>query len=208
MVSEIRLYIEGGGDHRHTKGRLASAFGRFFGELRDRARERRIRWNITVCGGRNSTFDAFKTALDSHPAAFNVLLVDAEARVVHNSPWRHLAGRPGDKWQNPGAEDKHCHLMVQTMEAWLIADRQKLREYYGPHFRENALPNNPNVEQIDKDTLARGLKQATRNTKKGEYHKTRHAPGILENIRLDEVKSRVTFCQRMFDVLIAEMDVR
>ncbi|MEE8452221.1 MAG: DUF4276 family protein, partial [Thermoguttaceae bacterium] len=121
--------------------------------------------------------------------------------------WEHLKNRPGDHWDNPGVENEHCHLMVQTMEAWLIADREKFKEYYGQGFQENALPNNPNVEQIGKDTLEDALKRATRNTKKGEYHKTRHAPEILERIRLSEVATaeKAKHCKRLRDKLLDEI---
>jgi len=206
VTSEIRLYVEGGGDQKDTKARLRTAFGAFLEELRDRAREKRVHWSIITCGGRASTFDDYQTALRSHPRAFNVLLVDAEAPVSCDSPWEHLKSRPGDEWDNPGVADKHCHLMVQTMEAWLIADREKLREYYGPGFHENSLPNNPNVEEIAKDALEQALKKATHKTTKGPYHKTRHAPEILERIRPDEVKKRATFCRRLFDTLGSQID--
>ena len=206
MIGEIRIYVEGGGDQKDTKARLRQGFGAFLGELRELARTKRIRWNIVACGGRRSTFDDFKTALRTHPEAFNVLLVDAEGPVHAASPREHLKSRPDDNWDNPGAEDRQCHLMVQTMEAWLVADRQKLREYYGQGFRDNALPNNPNVEQIPKETLARALQNATRDTSKGIYHKTRHAPAILEAIRSDEVRSKAPHCDRLYRTIRSEID--
>lgn len=206
MTSEIRLYVEGGGDQKDTKARLRTAFGAFLKEVRDRAREKRLRWYIITCGGRTSTFDAYQRALQSNPLAFNVLLVDAEAPVSSDSPWEHLKSRPGDEWDNPGMEDEHCHLMVQAMEAWLVADREKLREYYGQSFHENALPKNPNVEQIDKDALIQALKHATRDSTKREYHKTKHAPEILERIRSSEVRPKARFCDRLFRKLIAEIE--
>ncbi len=206
MTSEIRLYVEGGGDQKETKAQLRTAFGAFLKEVRDRARKKRIHWSIITCGGRTSTFDDFQTALRSHPDALNVLLVDAEAPVTPGSPWEHLKSRSGDGRDNPGMEDKHCHLMVQTMEAWLIADRERLREYYGQGFRENALPDNPNVEEIDKKILMAALKRATRGTNKKEYHKTRDAPKILERIRPAEVGARASSCRRLFQTLGAEID--
>lgn len=206
MTSEIRIYAEGGGDQKETKARLRRGFGEFLAELRARARTKRIHWNIIACGSRTSAFDDYKTALRSHPEALNLLLVDAEGPVTSDSPWEHLRTRPGDQWENPGVQDKHCHLMVQTMETWLIADREKLAEYYGRGFNENALPDNPKVEEIDKDLLMRALGDATRSTKKGSYHKTRHAPEILESIRSEEVNSRASFCQRLFTTLFAEID--
>ncbi len=158
-----------------------------------------------MCGGRSSTFDDYKTALKSHPDALNLLLVDGEAPVNCDSPWDHLKQRPGDEWDNPGVDDKQCHLMVQTMEAWLIADREILAKYYGQDFQDSALPNNPDVEAVGKVTLAKALKQATRKTKKGEYHKTRHAPAILERIRPSEVRSKASFCDRLFKIVLKEL---
>ena len=203
MTREIRIYVEGGGDGRETKARLRQGFSAFLSQLRERARDQNIRWEVVACGSRGSTFRNYKTALDSHPDAFNVLLVDAEAAVISNQPWEHL--RTQDNWDNPGVEDKHCHLMVQCMEAWLIADREAIRGYYGQGFQENALPNNPNVEAVDKDRLFDALQNATRNTTKGQYHKTRHGPEILEKVRSDEVRSKSRHCDRLFHTLLAEI---
>ena len=205
-IAEIRIYVEGGGDSGHTKRRLRGALGEFFRELRDLARARRARWEIIPCGGRSSAFEDYQKALRSHPYAVNLLLVDSETAVCAESPWQHLKCDSGDNWDNPGVEDKHCHLMVQVMEAWLVADRERLGEYYGQGFHENALPSNRNVEQINKRTLLDAMKRSTRDTTKGEYHKTRHAPMLLERIRPSEVRSRASFCDRLFKIVAAEIE--
>ena len=203
MTREIRLYVEGGGNQKDTKGRLRTAFGTFFKEIKDRARSDRTPWTITVCGGRSATFDNFRLAMRSHPDAFNVLLVDSEDPVNHESPWEHLRNRKDDGWTNPGCEDRECHLMVQCMETWLVCDSEKLATYYGQGFRENALPKNADIESVAKDNILRSLKEATRTTKtKGEYHKTQHGPEILERIRADEVRRKAPACERLFVVLI------
>ena len=204
MTPTISVYLEGGGDQKDTRTRLRKAFGVFLQELRQRGKA--VRLKIVPCGSGTSAFDDFKTALTQEPEAFNVLLVDSEGPVLDKSPWRHLAQRPENRCPNPGVDDRHCHLMVQTMEAWLIADREKLAEYYGRNFHETALPDNPNVEQIDKDLLTRALCNATRNTKKGEYHKTRHAPEILQRIRPAEVRAKAVHCERLFQTLLAQID--
>lgn len=206
MSREIRFYVEGGGHLKATIVRFRTAMGNFLRSLREKARAKRIGWFIKACGGRRSAYDDFCAAVRSNPGAFNLLLVDAEGPVTCESPWEYLRTRPGDQWKNPGMEDQHCHLMVQTMEAWLIADREKLAEYYGRDFHEKALPDNRNIEQIDKDAVARALRDATRNTKKGEYHKTRHAPDILERIRPAEVRARASYCERLFRTLSAQID--
>ncbi|NLX13988.1 MAG: DUF4276 family protein [Phycisphaerales bacterium] len=203
MVSEIRIYIEGGGDQRATKAALREGMGKFLYSLRERARQCGIRWNIVACGGRNSTFDAFKTAMRQHVHAFNVLLVDAEA-PVSKEPWAYLHER--DQWFMDGLHDEQCHLMVQCMEAWIIADIDALAHFYGQGFRRKDIPGSPNVEEIDKTRLADCLKTATRATRKGEYHKTRHAPQIVGLLNKDTVCQKASYCRRLFDTLIRKME--
>ena len=90
MVEEIRIYIEGGGDGPKVKKAFLEGFSQFLSSLRRLARNKRICWQIIACGGRESAFDDFRIALETHHGAFNILLVDAEAPVTR-TPWRHLA---------------------------------------------------------------------------------------------------------------------
>lgn len=94
MVSEIRIYVEGGGDGHDSKASLRRGFSAFLNEPKLLARERRIRWQIIACGPRNDTFDNFITALETHAGAFNILLVDSED-PVRSDPWTHLQERDG-----------------------------------------------------------------------------------------------------------------
>jgi hypothetical protein len=80
--------------------------------------------------------------------------------------------------------------MVEMMEAWFHADKEKLAEFCGDdRFNKSALAANPNVEQIPKKDPIDGLKAATRKTSKGDYfdNKTIHCPKLLESIRPDLV---------------------
>lgn len=179
MVKEIRIYIEGGGDGKNTKAQIRQGFSQFFRELVQLARSKNIKWEIIICGSRNNAFRDFKNALKFHEDAFNILLVDAEA-PVNNSLWEHLKIR--DNWTPPDIDDIHCHLMVQTMEAWMIADVETLKKFYGNGFKENTIPNTSNVENIDKSILASSLKEATRNTSKGEYKKNKARFKAFRNV--------------------------
>ena len=114
MVEEVRLYVEGGGGHRHTKAAMRRGFGMFLDGARQAARSRRIRWRVVACGPRANAFDAFRRAVRTHPESFNVLLVDSEGPVSAR-PAEHLAQR--DRWDLSGIEDDQCHLMVQATEA-------------------------------------------------------------------------------------------
>ncbi len=134
MVKEIRIYAEGGGNDAQTKTLLREGFNNFLKGLVAIARAKRIRWHIIACGSRNQAYSDFVTALQTHPDAFNVLLVDSE-EPVSKSPWLHLQER--DNWNAEQIGHEHCHLMVQTMEAWLIADLSALKRFYGQGFNEN-----------------------------------------------------------------------
>ena len=124
-MKEVRIYVEGGDDSDNSRTRVRRGFHEFFSGLVEMARHRRIGWRIIACGSRNTAYSDFQTALGSHPEALNVVLVDAEG-PVKGTPWQHLRTRDG--WAKPsGVTDDHCHLMAQSMEAWLIAEREAMR---------------------------------------------------------------------------------
>jgi hypothetical protein len=205
MIKEVRIYIEGGGDGKNTKASLRQGFSSFFKELVQVSQSKKIKWQIILCGSRNHAFRNFKNALTDHPNAFVILLVDSEVPVVKQSPLEHLKSR--DNWDSPGVDDTHCYLMVQAMEAWLIADIDSLKRFYGQGFKENAISKNTNVEKIEKDLLEASLKAATRDTKsKGEYQKIQHASKLLEMLDVDKVRKASSECDRIFTTLTKLME--
>ncbi|WP_066384778.1 MULTISPECIES: DUF4276 family protein [unclassified Anabaena] len=205
MVKEVRIYVEGGGDGKNTKALIRQGLSQFLKPLVEVAKSRKIKWSIIMCGTRNHAFRDFKNALKDHPDALNILLVDAEAPVNVESPWQHLKSR--DNWDKPlGVDDSQCHLMVQAMEAWFIADIATLTKFYGKGFKENAIPKSSNVEIIAKDNLEPSLKNATCNTTKGEYHKINHASKLLELLDVTTVRQASTKCDRLFTTLQEKME--
>lgn len=203
VVKEVRIYVEGGGDGKDGKAQMRGGFSKFLIHLRNIARSKRIKWQIIACGPRNAAFRNFQNALESHPDAFNVLLVDAE-NVVTDTPCKHLYQQDG--WHMPGITNEQCHLMVQMTESWLVADVEALRQFYNQGFNANSIPTTPDVESIPKNRLESALKAATRNTIKGEYHKIRHGPKILEQLNVDKVRERARHCDRLFQILTQKMN--
>lgn len=204
MVKEVRIYIEGGGDGKNTKQLLRQGFSSFFKQLVQVSQSKKIKWQLILCGSRNHAFRNFKNALADHPDAFVILLVDSEA-PVNQSPWEHLKSR--DNWDSPGVDDTHCYLMVQAMEAWLMADIDTLKRFYGQGFKENAISKNRNVEKIEKHLLEPSLRAATRDTKsKGEYQKIQHASKLLEMLDVDKVRKASLECDRIFTTLTELME--
>ena len=192
-----KLFVEGGGNDNDA---LKTECRRAFRALLERAGFKGRMPRIVACGGRRNAYEQFCTAiLGGDDSA--LLLVDAEAPVVTEDPWRHVAQRPGDAWDRPaGATEAHLHLMVQCMEAWFLADRRVLAEFFGQGFQANALPSVTSIpEDVDKLDLYNRLKQATRTTKtKGVYDKGKHSFKLLTMLDPSLVRKAGPWAERFF----------
>ena len=155
--------------------------------------------SIVACGGRDRVYDKFKLAHTESNRTV-LLIVDAEELVTAQSAWQHLKNRDG--WDRPsGVQDYQCHLMVQAMESWLVADREALGRYYGAGFRSNSIPQWPHVERVPKPDVEDRLKHATRHTSKGSYHKGSHSFEILGMLDPDKVMNASPYAKRFIDTL-------
>ena len=199
-MSGVAIYMEGGGDSRDAKAAIRQGMDRLLQPLKDAARARALHWKLVPCGGRDEAFRRFRDAVDNGDNAIVVLLVDAEGPIpVIGDPRTHLQLR--DNWDMQFADDDTVHLMVQTMETWIIADPDALRRYYGQNFNGNVLPRRTNLEEVAKEDVARILDRATERARKGRYHKIRHANELLKRIDVERVKQRCPHCVRLFDKL-------
>jgi len=197
----VIIYVEGGAPGQ-TKAACRQAFRLFL--------EKVIRpgsFKVIASGDRASTFQDFRAALKKHPNDFVILLVDSEEAVV-GSCWQHLRTRVGDGWHKPdAATEDQAHLMVRVMESWFLADRSALLAYYGQGFLSNSLPGQTNVELISKQDVFSNLEHASRPTKKGEYHKTRHGLDLLQEIDPNRVRTASQHAARLFAVLARETGI-
>lgn len=194
----VLIYVEGG-SQGSSKTACRQAFRSFFEKIIPNRT-----FQVIASGNRVKAFEDFCLALKQHRQDYVILLIDSEEAVVA-APWRHLAARRGDRWHRPaGAADDQAHLMVQVMESWFIADQQVLIGYYGRDFLANSLPRQPDVELISKRDVLNALRHASRNTQKGEYHKTRHAFDLLEQIDPKRVRIASRHADRLFTVLARE----
>lgn len=196
-MSEFRIYVEGGGD-TNSRARMRQAFSQFLSGPREAARQKGVHWRIVMCGSRDDTFKAFRAAVRDHTDDRVFLLVDAEQEVA-GTPREHLQAR--DAWDLSIASDDQCHLMAQVMESWFLADPDALARFYGQGFGAKQIPARRNVEEVPKAEVESALKTATARTQKGEYHKIRHGPSILETLAPDRVRARAPHCDRLFTTL-------
>lgn len=158
---------------------------------------------VVACGSRTAAHDQFQTRIRKHPGnEMPLLLVDSEGPVEPaTTPWNHLK-QTANLPQPAGATDEQCHLMVQLMESWFLADREALRRYFGPQWRDSALHGEPtNVESIPKENVTQSLRDAARPTSKGTYDKSRDAFRILETIDPHKVRQSSRHAERLLNCL-------
>jgi len=201
----VKIYVEGGGDGGNLRDRCRCAFAQFAKRLFKDTELSAKNPQFVACGSRNEAFDRFCTAIKHNEPC--LLLIDSEAPVSTKSPWLHLQSRSNDtNWRKPeNAEEDQCHLMVQCMEAWFIADKNAIEQYYGKDFHSNRLPDSTDIEKIDKQQLLDALENASRDTIKGRYGKGKHSFGILAEIDPKKVELASRWAKRFFDVLRERM---
>lgn len=197
----VHVYVEGGGDQSRTLTECRRGFRLFFEKIVPPG----CCPKVIACGSREAAFKDFRVALRDATTGNAMLLVDSEKPVnPRHGSWQHL--RSVDGWAKPrNATDDEAHLMVQCMESWFLADVELLADYYKEGFKRNAAPANPEIEQAPKRDVARGLRNATRRTQKGEYHKTRHGFEILSRLDSTRVRERSPHAERLSRVLIEKV---
>jgi hypothetical protein len=190
----VKLYVEGAAkqdDLQRTQCR--QAFSVFFESAGISKRPRTI-----PCGGRQSAYDAFVTAVKTaRQGELPLLPVDAEEEVTTgHTVWQHLKKRDG--WDRPaGASDNQAFMMVQVMETWFLADREMLRGYFGAKLIERHLPAQSDLEAVVKASVFAALNQATARCSK-QYRKGKVSFELLA--RLDPRKLKAA-CPHTKDFL-------
>jgi hypothetical protein len=202
----VTLYIEGGGDAPQLKARCRKAFNKFIEKMGFKGKMPKL----VACGSRRNAYEQFCTAVAQGKNA--LLLVDSEAPVVKThefNAWLHVQLREGDSWAMPAqATPESCHLMVECMENWFLADIPALQAYYGAGFKADKLPSvSQGLEKVSKQKVYQGLKQATQSTRKGSYSKGDHSFAILEQINPDKVTAASKWASHFKQRLQTEMGV-
>ncbi|MGI8883241.1 MAG: DUF4276 family protein [Pyrinomonadaceae bacterium] len=203
MKKEIRIYIEGDTKNKgkNTDITLRQGFNAFFRELIEEAKNKNTTLRPITYGSKFETFKKFLDGVREYQDSFVLFLLDSDAPLEENETPKAFLKKQNPAWHLHDVEENQCHLMVHLMEAWFYTDKDKLAEYYGKDFNRNALVRNTNVEKIPKADVENGLANATRNTQKGEYHKTRHGAKILELINPQFVCNAAPNCKRLFEIV-------
>lgn len=204
----LTIYVEGGGKSKSLNTRCKEGFSEFLSKSGLSGAMPRV----FASGSRESAYSDFCTAVANGQAA--MLLVDSEAPVAagHRQgramagwmPWAHLANH--DRWNKPArSDDADCHLMVQCMESWILADRRTLEAFFGKGFQSNALPTQSrSVEDIRPAKCFTALKSATLQCK-ARYAKGELSFKLLARIDPDEVTKSLPWAKRFVDEVKKQM---
>ena len=163
----MNVYLEGG---NHLRIPMRSFLRRAVGN--------NIDLDVRPCRDRGRTIRLFSQTLSSD----SLLLIDSDGDDL-NELRRDVSTRT----RLSDARGR-SFFMVQLMEAWFLADRECLASYYGASFRAGRLPGNQ-PEDVAKNDVMDSLRQATQETPKGAYHKTDHAPELLNQLNPETVYS-------------------
>lgn len=198
MVS-ARLYIEGG-ESKEDQIRCREGFRKLLEKAGFSGRLPRL----TACGGRNSAFDDFRTAFARRKQGdYVAMLIDSEdpPRDIEQT-WDHLKR---DRWTRPAdAVNEQVLFMTTCMETWIVADRAALREHYGHHLQENALPSLIDLEKRDRHDVHDQLVHASRNCSNA-YAKGKRSFEVLAKLEPGVLKQHLPSFVRVDRILKANL---
>ena len=202
MVAKVTIHFEG------APG-LKPGFHSLLGQQVQRARQRRTKFEFIAGGSREKAVKDFLRSCRQSPSNLNVLLVDSEGPVQSRTSWiRALRGQ--SFWDGGVAcSDEQVNLMVQSMEAWFIADPQAIARHFSQGYNGNSLPSPQNAERTaPADMLAaisRGIPRDRRGRRR-RYDKVTDGAHLLELIDVATIGRHCRHFKRLMDFLDKEID--
>lgn len=196
---KAHLYIEGG-ESKEDQIRCREGFKKLLEKSRFTGRMPRL----TASGSRQSAFDDFQTKhRQSSAGDYVAMLIDSEDPISDiEKTWEHLKKR--DNWDRPNkATDDQVLLMTTCMETWIVADRPTLKDHYGQHLQESALPPLNDLESRNRHDVQTKLAHATRNCSNA-YSKGKRSFEVLGKLNPSELKKLPSF-ERSMRILAAKL---
>lgn len=204
MVKNIRLYIEGDTKQKGSGSSitLRQGFNEFFGKWAHQAKIN-IKLQPILCGDRGRAVKIFLSDNQLYPESFAVLLIDSEREKDLDESAKNFLQTDFPNYDFKNVEESQCHFMVQAMESWFLADREKLAACYDNKFHEKSLSQHKEIEKIPKGDALEGLEKATKNTRngKGGYGKGADSGKILGEIRPQKVIEAAPHCEKLFKAI-------
>lgn len=201
-MKQVRLYIEGDTKQRGIGNSitLRQGFNEFFGKWSDKEKVE-IKLQPILCGDRGKAVKIFLNDKVQYSEGFAALLIDSEREKDKDKSAKDFLLEDFPNYDFKNVSESQCHFMVQAMETWFLADKEKLAACYDNKFNAKVLPKHKEVEKIPKKDAIEKLKLATKDTRngKGEYGKGADSGNILGEIRPQKVIDVAPHCERLFD---------
>ena len=86
------------------------------------------------------------------------------------------------------------------METWFLADREALRNFFGPSLNESRFRQWPDLEEVHRDTVYDALERATSNCQK-QYRKGRVSFQLLGEINPEQVAAACPHADQLLQYL-------
>jgi len=191
---------------------LKQSFHRFFKQFMAQSPE------VTPKGSGGKALSRFSGAAQHSNVEVPLLLIDSEGPAPHpdEMSFKQFLSRKGQRSKNKrllaDIREGQIFLMVQCMEAWFLADKDGLANYYrrgGNQFDPSNLPpfGNESIENVDKDIIferiTEALQKADRHKPKEKRRSYEHRHGfeILGYIDPHKVVAASPHAKRLFDAL-------
>lgn len=203
-VLKVQLYVEGAGQ-KAADIRLREGFRGLI--ARDSGEDVAKNVRIVACGNTSETYKDFCHGIQTsaQPFACLAILVDSDMHVASDTDgWQAIAHLQGCGPRPNGAVADSAHLMTRVMESWIVTDPDNLSLFYGPGFNPKQLIVNPDIEQVPKADVYARLKEATKNTKSGDYHKTKHGFDLIRGTDPVKLRSRSFRAGKFLDFVRAK----
>lgn len=203
------IFLEGGAigaDSKEINARCREGFRKLLDKWAAGRRWRMPR--LVACGGRDSVFEDFARAHRIRAGGDYVAMwIDSEEPM--NDPeraWVHLRNiRTVSPWVKPReAQDDQVLFMTTCMETWIVADRQTLKEHFGPRLQESALVPLADLEARDRHTVQDALAHATRKCANA-YRKGRKSFEVVGKLAPAALQKHLPSFRRAHRILAAKL---
>jgi hypothetical protein len=193
----LTLFVEGGG--RGTSGTTHAAAREGFTKFLQSCLPA-VRPSLRMCGPRDVAYNLYKAAKARGENC--ILLVDAEDALnkAITDPWQQPRLKERDTaWRKPtGDTGNDLHFMAPTMEAWLVANPEVLKEYFGQGFKIAKLPKASDLETVSKKDIYKAIEDATRASNHGEYGKGPDSFALLGRMEPAAILKRCPYWAKRF----------
>ncbi len=134
--------------------------------------------SIKLGGGKTATVDKFKNNNFSQEP---LLLVDLDGPAEKRSSDLKGYGLEGNS--------ESVFFMIQEMESWFLSQPRMLDGYYPPAGRGNTVSEKLSGREAQEIADPKGeLKRLTKDSRKKEYHETKHAVDLLQLLNATQLE--------------------